>query len=62
MEKNPFEDTSPEWQLFERAKAEELAAVAHAQDAERSQKRAAKCRETAALFREALNKLTGKDG
>jgi hypothetical protein len=55
--KNPYEQESPEWQLFELAESADLQAVAFAQDAERYQAKAKQQREKAERFREVLAKL-----
>lgn len=56
--KNPFDTNTPEWQLFENMKSSELLAVSQSGDAERYALLAAKSREKAGLFKEALTKLS----
>jgi hypothetical protein len=56
-EKNPHNSDTPEWQLWENMQSSLLQATAHAQDAERSTKKAGEARDKADRYKAALEKL-----
>ena len=61
MTKNIHETDTPEWQLFERAKAADHAAKAFDADAVRYQQMAAKKRDEAEAFWAAYHKVASHD-
>lgn len=54
---NPYEQESPEWQLFELAESAKHQASAFSADAERFQQKAKAAREKEERFRSSLKKL-----
>lgn len=56
-EKNPYQQETPEWQLYENMISAEALARSHAADAERYQRKSAEAREKAERFKSALDKL-----
>lgn len=57
---NPYQNDTPEWQIFERVRSSELTAIAFDRDAEKMARQAAAKRTEADNFDAALVKLTGK--
>jgi len=55
--KNPYKMDTPSWQLWERAKSEDLKAISYSNDAQRFTHMSAESREKAEEFRQALERL-----
>lgn len=56
-EKNPYKDTTPEWQLWENMKSSRSLSLSYANDAARYAKLSQEAREKADLYEAALEKL-----
>jgi hypothetical protein len=56
--KNPYNNDTPEWQLFENMQNNLVLVSTHLADAERSRIKATQAREKAERYRIALEKLT----
>ena len=61
-DENPHSPETPEWQLYENMVSNEAQARARAADAGRLQLKSQAARAKAQLYRDALAKLTAKEG
>lgn len=61
-EKNPYDPSTPEWQLFANMQSNELLVRAYSQDSERALSEAARTEQKAVAFRQALALLDGFKG